>query len=42
MLCLLDGVLGELFVAGGDGDPHQLGIVFYFEGEQGNSFRRLS
>jgi hypothetical protein len=33
LLCLLDGVLGELLVAGGEGDPHQLGVVCYLEGE---------
>ena len=41
MLCLLDGVLGELFVAGGDGDPHQLGIVGYLEGEQGEQLQTI-
>ena len=41
MLCLLDGVLGELFVAGGDGDPHQLGIVCYLEGEQGEQLQAI-
>jgi hypothetical protein len=41
LLCLLDGVLGELFVADGDRDPHQLGIVSYLEGEQGEQLQTI-
>ena len=40
-LCLLDGVLGEFFIAGGDRDPHQLGIVGYLEGEQGEQLQTI-